>query len=279
MKKWFENFHENWRHLNLKLKIGVVLTVVMLLIALISQFWTPYSTTAMDSSRVMHSPGLLHWMGTDNFGRDVWSRVTAGSGMTYLVAGLTVLIGFVFGVVIGSLTGYFGGWLDEVIMRLNDMLLSFPSVLLALIFISFLGKGTLNIVLALGLLFIPSFARIVRSEMIRYKERDFVRSARILKISPLRIIVFHILPNARVSLLTTAAIGFNNAVLAEASMSYLGLGVQPPTPSLGRMLSESQSYLFNAPWMAIGCGVWIILIILGFSLISDGLKEEGGDEQ
>ena len=198
--------------------------------------------------------------------------------MTYLVAGLTVLIGFVFGVIVGSLTGYFGGWIDEVVMRFNDILLSFPSVLLALIFISFLGTGTLNIVLALGVLFIPSFARIVRSEMIRYKDRDFVRSARILGIKPFRLIVFHILPNAKVSLLTTAAIGFNNAVLAEASMSYLGLGVQPPTPSLGRMLSEAQSYLFNAPWIAIGTGVWIILIILGFSLVSDGLKEEGGED-
>jgi len=273
-----KQIRETWHHFNRKLKLGIVLTLAMLLLALLGQIWTPYSTTAMDSSMVMKAPSLLHWMGTDNFGRDVLSRVVAGSGMTYLVAGLTVLIGFVFGVIVGSLTGFFGGWIDEVIMRVNDMLLSFPSVLLALIFISFLGKGTLNIVLALGILFIPSFARIVRSEMIRYKERDFVRSARILGIKPFRLIVFHILPNARVSLLTTAAIGFNNAVLAEASMSYLGLGVQPPTPSLGRMLSEAQSYLFNAPWIAIGTGVWIILIILGFSLVSDGLKEEGGEE-
>lgn len=183
-------------------------------------------------------------------------------------------IGAAIGIVIGALTGYFGGILDEAVMRINDMLLSFPSVLLALIFISFLGPGTENVILALGILFIPSFARIVRSEVIRCKELDFVKSARIMGVSPFRIIFAHILPNTVVSLLTTAAIAFNNAVLAEASMSYLGLGLQPPMPSLGRMLSEAQSYLFNAPWYALSPGIVIIFIILGFSMISEGLRAE-----
>ena len=152
------------------------------------------------------------------------------------------------------------------------MILSFPSVLLALILISLIGPGRYNIILALGILFIPSFARIVRSEIIRYKELDFVKSARIMGASDMRIIFVHILPNATVSMLTTAAIGFNNAVLAEASMSYLGLGIQPPEPSLGRMLSEAQSFLLNAPWYPIFPGITIILIILGFSMISEGLR-------
>lgn len=184
----------------------------------------------------------------------------------------TVAIGCFFGVIIGSLTGFYGGLLDEIVMRINDVLLSFPSVLLVLIFISFIGTGKYKIIIALGVMFIPSFARIVRSEVIRYKSQEFVRSAQVMGAGNLRIIFVHILPNTAVSLLTAAAIGFNNAVLAEASMSYLGLGVQPPDPSLGRMLSEAQAYIFTAPWYAIWPGVVIVLIILGFSQISEGLR-------
>lgn len=258
---------------NYSLIIGFTITIALALMALIGQFWTPYSPTAMDSAAVNLAPCLAHPLGTDNFGRDILSRIMNGSGITYLVAVCTVLIGAVGGTIVGAFTGYFGGILDEIVMRLNDVLLSFPSVLLALLFISFLGEGTLNLILALGLLFIPSFARIVRSEMIRCRELDFVRSAKVTGVGTLRIIFAHILPNSWVSLLTSAAIGFNNAVLAEASMSYLGLGVQPPNASLGRMLSEAQSYLYVAPWYAIAPGVTIILMILGFSLISEGLRK------
>ena len=268
---------------NYNLMIGGAITLFFLAVALIGQFWTPYGTTTMDSMAVNLAPCAAHPLGTDNFGRDILSRVIyggrdilsrvmAGSGSTFFVAVCTVLIGCVFGTIVGALTGYFGGFFDNLIMRFNDILLSFPSILLALIFISLTKPGSYNIILALGILFIPSFARIVRSEVIRCRELDFVKSARILGAGHIRIIFAHILPNAAVSLLTAAAIGFNNAVLAEASMSYLGLGIQPPEPSLGRMLYEAQSYLFNAPWYAIGPGVTIILIILGFSMVSEGLR-------
>ncbi len=257
---------------NYNLIIGLWITGFFLVLAVVGQIWTPYSTTEMDALSVNMAPCLSHPLGTDNFGRDILSRVMSGSGMTFLVALCTVAMGAVIGTIVGAFTGYFGGWLDEIIMRVNDVLLSFPSILLALIFISFLGPGTVNVILALGILFVPSFARIVRSEMIRCKELDFVKSAKVMGVGPVRIIFSHILPNAFVSMLTAAAIGFNNAVLAEASMSYLGLGVQPPIPSLGRMLSEAQSYLFNTPWYAIAPGVTIILIILGFSMISEGLR-------
>lgn len=258
------------KHYNLK--IGLFITAFFLVFAAIGHFWTPYSTTAMDPMSVNLAPSAAHLMGTDNFGRDIFSRVMNGCGSTFVVAVSTVFIGFLFGTLIGALTGYYGGWVDNVIMRVNDMILSFPSILLALIIISLVGSGKYNIILALGILFIPSFARIVRSEVIRYRELDFVKSAKIMGASDLRIIFLHILPNARVSMLTAATIGFNNAVLAEASMSYLGLGVQPPDPSLGRMLSEAQSYLLNAPWYPIAPGVTIILIIWGFSMISEGLR-------
>ncbi|MCR5182910.1 MAG: ABC transporter permease [Clostridia bacterium] len=258
---------------NYSLIIGLVLTGALLLFALIGQFWTPYSITETNVALKNAAPSMAHLMGCDNLGRDILSRVMNGCGTTFLVAVLTVAIGCVFGVIFGALTGFYGGRLDKVIMRLNDILLSFPSVLLVLIFISVIGKGKYNIVLALGILFIPSFVRMVRSEVIRYKEQEFVKSAKVLGAGNLRIIFVHILPNLTVSMLTTAAIGFNNAVLAEASMSYLGLGVQPPEPSLGRMLSEAQGYVFNAPWYAIWPGVVIVLIILGFSLISEGLRK------
>lgn len=257
---------------NYNLIIGTAITLIFLIFAVVGQFWTPYSTTAMDSMAVNQVPSAAHWMGTDNFGRDIFSRVMNGCGSTFLVAVCTVAIGAFFGTLVGAVTGYYGGWLDNVIMRASDMVLSFPSILLALIFISLMGSGSYNIILALGILFIPSFARIVRSEVIRCRELDFVKSAQIMGASDFRIIFVHILPNAGVSMLTAAAIGFNNAVLAEASMSYLGLGIQPPEPSLGRMLFEAQSYILNAPWYPIAPGVTIILIILGFSLVSEGLR-------
>lgn len=257
---------------NYNLIIGLTFTSVFLLAAVIGQFWTPYSPTAMNPAAVSMAPCLIHPMGTDNFGRDILSRVMNGCGTTFFVAVCTVAIGGTAGTVIGAVTGYFGGTLDNFVMRLNDILLSFPSVLMALIFISFLGPGKYNIILALGVLFTPSFARIVRSETIRCRELEFVKSAQIMRVGTFRIIFAHILPNAAVSILTAAAIGFNNAVLAEASMSYLSLGVQPPEPSLGRMLFEAQAYLFQSPWYAIFPGITIILIILGFSMIGEGLR-------
>ena len=195
-----------------------------------------------------------------------------GAGTTFLVALGTVLIGTAFGVLIGAFTGYFGGTIDEILMRIIDAVFAFPSILLALVFISLLGTGTYQVVIALGIAFIPSFSRIVRSEFLKYKNMDYVKNARLQGASHLRIMFVHILPNILPVLLSSLTIGFNNAVLAEASMSYLGLGIQPPEPSLGRMLYEAQSYLFNAPWYAIGPGVTIILIILGFSMVSEGLR-------
>jgi len=258
---------------NWNLIIGILITGFFLLVAVIAQFWTPYSTTQMDSSSVNLAPCLLHPMGTDNFGRDILSRVMNGSGITFLTAVASVAIGAFFGIILGAVTGYFGGIFDEVVMGIVNMILAFPSILLALIFISFLGPGTVNLIAALGILYIPPFVRIVRSEMIRCRDLDFVRSARVMGVKPMRIIFAHILPNALISILSTLAVTFNNAVLSEAGMSYLGLGVQPPLPSLGRMLSEAQSYLGTAPWYGIFPGVVIILIILGFALINEGLQK------
>ena len=257
---------------NYNLVIGITISVIVILMAVIGTFWTPYGTTDMNIMLKNAAPSLAHPFGNDAYGRDILSRVMNGMGTTCFVAVCTVGIGVVFGTLIGAITGFFGGWIDEVVMRFNDALSAFPSILLALILISLLGQGKNNIIIALGILFIPSFARIVRSEIIRYKELEFVKSAQVIGVSKLRIIFVHILPNAMVSMLTSATVGFNNAVLAEASMSYLGLGVEPPEPSLGLMLSDAQAYLQLAPWSAIFPGLIIVLIILGFSMISEGLR-------
>lgn len=255
------------------LLIGCIITAVVLLLALIGLFWTPYSTTGMSLELKLAPPSSSHWFGTDNYGRDIFSRIMQGMGTTFLVSIVTIIFGMVAGSTIGLVSGYVGGWFDEVVMRVNDVLNAFPSMLLALIFVSFLGPGLLNIILALGILFIPSFARIARSEMLRLKEMQFVQSARLSKASGARIIFAHILPNAMASILSSATVGFNNAVLAEASLSYLGLGVQPPDASLGRMISEAGGYLVQAPWFSIAPGVAIIVLVMGITLISDGLTK------
>ncbi|MCD8039305.1 MAG: ABC transporter permease [Lachnospiraceae bacterium] len=249
--------------------IGAVITGIMLLLIIVGFFYTPYDITKMDSASKLAPPSLNHLMGCDNFGRDIFSRVLKGMGNTFVIALLTVLIGAVTGTVVGALTGYFGGWPDEILMRINDVLFAFPSILLALVFVSIFGTGKYNVVAALGIAFIPSFARIVRGEFIKYREMDYVKSARLEGVGTLRIIFVHILPNTFTVLMSSLMIGFNNAVLAEAGMSYLGIGVQPPDASLGSMLSESQTYLLSAPWYAIFPGLMIILLVLGFSLLAD----------
>lgn len=252
--------------------IGGVITACMMLITLMGLVWTPYETTKMNSTNKLAGPSLQHLMGCDNFGRDIFSRVLEGLGNTFVIALATVVIGVCFGILLGAFTGYFGGWLDEILMRINDVIFAFPSILLALVFISLFGTGKYNVVLALGIAFTPSFARIVRGEFIKYKDMDYVKSAKLAGVGDLRIMFVHILPNSRTVLLSSIMIGFNNAVLAEAGMSYLGIGVQPPNASLGSMLSEAQSYMFSAPNYAIFPGLTIIMLVLGFSLLADGLR-------
>ncbi len=257
---------------NPNLTWGAFIAGLMILLILYGQLWTPYDPNAMSAAR-SQGPSLYHLLGTDNFGRDIFSRVLIGAGATFVIALSTVAIGAVAGVVIGALTGYFGGWVDEGLMRLNDALASFPSILLALVILSLTGPGKYNVILALGLLFIPSFARVVRTEFAAQKSLDYVRSARLMGASHFRVMFLHILPNTGKVLLRSIAIGFNNAVLAEAGMSFLGIGVSPTEASLGRMLSDSQAYLFSAPWMALGTGLAIVLLILGFALLSEGMED------
>lgn len=257
-------------------KVGGTISAIMILLIIIAAFWTPYDTTAMDSAAKLSPPSAAHLLGTDNLGRDILSRVLEGAGTTLVIAVLTVASGALFGILIGAFTGYYGGIVDNVFMRICDTITAFPSFLLALVIVSVLGSGKYHVIIALGLLFIPSFARIVRGEYARAVTQAYVDNARLMGAGPIRIMFMHILPNTRSVLLSAIAIGFNNAVLAEASMSYLGIGVQPPDPSLGRMLAEAQNYLLSAPWFAISTGTVIVLLILGFTLLGEGIAKEAG---
>lgn len=254
--------------------IGGAISAVMILLIVLAMFWTPFDPNKMDASAKLLSPSAVHLLGTDNMGRDILSRVLEGAGTTLTIAVLTVLCGAAAGILIGAFTGYYGGPIDNILMRICDSITAFPSFLLALVIVSVLGTGKFNVVIALGLLFIPSFSRIVRSEYARAVTQAYVDHAKLMGAGPLRVMFVHILPNIRGVLLSAVSIGFNNAVLAEASMSYLGIGVQPPDPSLGRMLSESQTYLLSAPWFAISAGTMIVLLILGFTLLGEGLAKE-----
>ncbi|MFI3212470.1 MAG: ABC transporter permease [Eubacteriales bacterium] len=255
---------------NFNFIIGSMITGIIVFFVILGCFYTPYDPEMMDSSQKLAGVSWAHWMGCDNFGRDIFSRVLVGSRNTLFVATSTVLIGASIGTMIGAITGYFGGLLDEILMRILDTIFAFSSILLALVMIAILGVGMKNVIIALGIAFIPSFARIVRSEFMHCKNLDYVKSARLAGVSHLRIMFVHILPNIRTILLSAIMIGFNNAVIAEAGMSYLGIGVQPPDASLGSMLSEAQAYIFSTPTYAMFPGIVMILMILGFSLLGEG---------
>lgn len=248
---------------------GLVIVGIVLVMTLIGIIKTPYDPYAMDGTMKFAGISLKHPMGCDQFGRDVFSRVLIGVRETMFISACVVLIGVFFGTLLGTITGYFGGWLDEILMRLNDAMLAFPSILLALVVIGIFSSGKYQLILALGIAFIPSFARMVRGEVLKIRNLDYIQSVKLYGASDLRIIVVHIMPNLKTVLLSTIIIGFNNAVLAEASMSYLGIGVQPPNPSLGRMLSEAQASIFTSPMTAVFPGIIIAMMILGFALLGD----------
>lgn len=261
--------------LNKRLLFGIILLTVVALPVIVSVFWTAYDPNEVNYSEMFLKPSMKHLFGTDDYGRDIYTRVMLGAVTTFGIAVFTVIMGAAIGTLIGALTGYFGGIVDEILMRFNDSLASFPSILLALVVVSLMEKGTWAICIALGLVFIPSFARIMRAEFLKERNKDYVLNARLMGASHLRVIFIHIFPNTLPILFSAMLVGVNNAVLAEAGLSYLGLGVQPPDPSLGRMLSEAKTFLFSAPWYEIFPCLLMILFILGLTIISDNFGVSG----
>ena len=257
-----------------ELRIGFVIVGFILFLALLSIFYTPCDVYEMNTAVRSQAPSLEHFFGTDNFGRDVFSRAMTGARFTLLVSGSTVLMATAISIVLGLVCGYVGGMLDEVVMRVIDAINSFPSILIALVMGSILNYGKLTIIPALVIMFIPSFTRIVRTGTLQYKNAEFVMSNKVFGDSDFRILFVHILPNIYPLLLSSVVIGLSNAILAESSMSYLGLGIQPPIPSWGRMLKEAQDIIFSTPWAAIAPGMMIVFTIVGLNCIGEGIRKK-----
>ena len=251
--------------------------MLILLLLLIGLAWIGRDYNAIDTSIRFQPPSPGHPLGTDNFGRDIFLRIAAGSRYTIVLALCTVAGAVLLGSALGLFAGYSGGFIDEIIMRLMDSISSFPGILLALALVALLGNSQFTLFIALLILFVPSFTRIMRSGALQYKQADFILAERLLGAGGARIVFVHILPNLAHSLLSAAALGLSNAILAEAAMSYLGLGIQPPIPSWGRMLSESQNFLYNAPWCALAPGIFIMLTVIAFHCLGDGLRRRFGE--
>jgi peptide/nickel transport system permease protein len=229
----------------------------------------------MNVRAIFSPPGASHLLGTDNFGRDIFSRIMTGCRHTLLLAFCTVAGAAAIGTIIGLFSGFTGGIIDECVMRLIDALQSFPGIVLALAAAAVLGSGQSSLLTALLILFTPSFTRVMRSGALQYKCTDFILAEKLLGAGGPRILFIHILPNLTPTLLSASALGLSNTILAEAAMSYLGLGIQPPAPSWGRMLSESQNVLFTAPWCALAPGLFIVLAVTAFHFLGEGLRRRG----
>jgi peptide/nickel transport system permease protein len=253
--------------------LGSLLTGCVLLTALSSLFYAPQDPFAMNIAARLQGPSAAHWFGTDQYGRDVLSRVIRGARISMTVGIISVGIGLVLGVFLGVLGGYFGGGLDEILMRLMDALYGFPAILLALLITAVFGPGLVMSMVAIGIVNIPVFARLTRANFLALRAQEFVTAARALGASDAMVIWRHILPNTVSPLLVQATISFPAAILAEAGLSYLGLGMQPPHPSWGYMLKEAQQFLRLAPSYAIFPGAAIAVAVLGCNLLGDGLRD------
>jgi len=252
--------------------IGAVLTVLLVAMALLSLVWTPQSPYEMNLPGKLQPPSLQHWLGTDAFGRDVASLLLVGAQASIVVGVIAVGIGLVAGTALGLLASARRGWTEELIMRLSDFSFAFPAILSAIMMTAVFGAGIVNAIIAIGIYNIPTFARITRASANAIWAREFVLAARACGKGPLRITIEHVLPNIASVLIVQATIRFAIAILAEAALSYLGLGTQPPQPSWGRMLSEAQTLMFQAPLLAVFPGVAIALTALAFNALGESVR-------
>lgn len=253
--------------------VGGAVTLLLLATAALSAFWTPHSATRIVVRARLQPPNAEHWLGTDMLGRDVLSMLMVGAQNSIAVGVLAVSVGLVAGVGFGLLASARRGWVEEAVMRVADFGFAFPAILLAILFAAVFGPGMVNSIIAIGLFNIPVFARVTRASANVVWQREFVAAARAAGRSPTAITFAHVLPNILPIIVVQATIQFAIAILAEAALSYLGLGTQPPTPSWGRMLNEAQTMIFLQPLLAVFPGVAIALSVLGLNLMGDGLRD------
>lgn len=252
---------------------GGIIVLFYVAIAILAPVAAPFDPLEIDLNKKLLPPSSEHWMGTDDKGRDIMSRLMYGARISLMVGFVSVFIGAAVGVVLGLISGYYGKWIDTVIMRIIDVLLAFPGILLALAIISALGPSLVNVMIAVGIFSIPTFARIVRGSTLAVKKMEYVDAVRSLGASDIVIIFKHILPNILSPIIVQGTLRIATAILTASGLSFLGLGAQPPTPEWGAMLSNGRDFLFTAPHIALFPGIAISTLVLGFNLFGDGLRD------
>jgi peptide/nickel transport system permease protein len=255
------------------IKVGFVIVLIAVFAAVLGPSLTPYDPASQTLAGRLEPPSRQHPLGLDELGRDILSRLVSGARISLLVGLAVVTVSSLIGMALGSMAGYFGGLVDDVISRAIDILMAFPGILLAIALVAVLGPSLSNVVLALCVIGWVGYARLVRGQALRARELEYVQAARALGASSTRIIARHVLPTAFPSVIVQATLGMAGAIIAEASLSFLGLGVQPPTPSWGTMLDAGRSHLFDAPHLTIFPGVAIATLVLGFNFLGDGLRD------
>jgi peptide/nickel transport system permease protein len=268
MKQTLRKFFKNKAIL-----LGSIIVMSVVLVAVLAPVISPYDPNEMNMAKRLQGPSSEHLLGTDQFGRDLFTRLIYGSRVSLEVGLISVGIAMTIGVVLGLISGYYGGWIDSLIMRIVDIFLSFPVILLAIAFVAALGPSIINVMIALGLVYWTNYARVVRSSVLSIKEEEYVQAAKTVGASDLRIIFVYILPNALAPIVVVATLGLGTAIVAEATLSFLGLGVQPPEASWGWTLSFGLKFLRDAPYLSIFPGLAIMLSVLGFNLLGDGLRD------
>ena len=262
-----------WRKLSLPGRIGLSVLILFVLMALFAPLISPFDPNQQNLDRRLEGPSLSNLLGHDEFGRDILSRIIYGSRVSLAVGTLVISISLAIGVLVGMIVGYLGGWADQVTMRVVDIVLAFPGILLAIALMAVLGQSLFNVVLALCITGWAPFARLARGETLSIRERQFVIAARSLGASALRIAWRHILPNISSPILVRATLGMAGVIVAEAALSFLGLGVRPPTPSWGAMLNSGRAYILVTPHLVLFPGIAIMLVVLSLNFLGDGLRD------
>lgn len=258
---------------NTSLVVGLVISLAIILCAIFAPYVATHGVEQMDMRNRFALPSPDHWLGTDNFGRDIWSRLVFGARISLTIAIISVVCSAAIGTVVGLVAGYFGGWVDQLLMRVTDVFLGFPAIVLALAIVAVLGPGVLNVSFAIIVVAWTEYARVVRSTTLVLREQNYVQAARALGASPARIIFKEVLPNALGPIIVLASLGLGTAIISESALSFLGFGLPPPTPTWGWTLAYGTKFMRDAPWLSIISGATIMVTVLGFNLLGDGLRD------
>lgn len=266
---------ETWRRLKMNRAAicGLAVIVVLVAGALLAPWVAPYDPAKMEIRARLQGPSLQHLLGTDNFGRDIFSRIVYASRISLVIGFVAVGIGAVFGGMTGAVSGYYGRRLDSLLMRVMDVLLSIPQIILAIAIVGALGASLLNLMIAVGISVLPRYARLVRASAMSLRDLEFIEAARAAGASDLRIILQNIIPNCMAPLIVLSTLGVAQAILSAATLSFLGLGIQPPTPEWGSMLSDGRQFLRNAPHITIFPGLAIVIVVMALNMLGDGLRD------